>query len=290
MREVTSPGRMQRLARDWLRAGVRTGLVPTMGCLHAGHLSLILRARRAVGPSGVVVVSLFVNPLQFGPKEDLNRYPRPLAKDRRLCREAGVDVLFVPDTGSMYPSPPGAAFSTYVVEEDLSRGMEGGSRPTHFRGVTTVVARLFHLVQPEVAVFGAKDFQQAMIVRRMVRDLAFPVRIQVAPTVREADGLALSSRNRYLSAEERAQAPVLWEVLNRLRERVRAAGNRGVAASTLQREAARRVAACPAARLDYLEFFCPETLRPRRRVVRGTRAALAVFLGRTRLIDNLELD
>ena len=199
MQRVASIAAMQRLARQWQRAGTRIGLVPTMGYLHAGHLSLVKRARQAVGKNGVVVVSIYVNPTQFGPKEDFSKYPRDLKRDLKLCREAGVDVVFAPRDGEMYPGTVGSrrgesadkprfdkrGYGTYVVEEKLSRIMEGASRPTHFRGVTTVVAKLFHLVSPDVAVFGAKDWQQAAIVRRMVADLNFPVRILVAPTVRE---------------------------------------------------------------------------------------------------------
>ena len=166
---------MERLARSWKRAGVRVGLVPTMGYLHAGHLSLVQRARRLVGRRGQVVVSIYVNPTQFGPKEDLSRYPRALARDSRLCREAGVDVIFAPDDQQMYPGGSAGGFSTFVAEETLSRGMEGKSRPTHFRGVTTVVGKLFNIVQPELAVFGAKDYQQAAVVKRMARDLNFPL-------------------------------------------------------------------------------------------------------------------
>lgn len=280
---------MQRLARQWRRRGVRVGFVPTMGYLHEGHLSLVREARRRVGPRGVVVVSIYVNPTQFAPHEDLARYPRDLARDRRLCRQAGVDVLFVPTDAEMYPRPAGAAFSTYVVEETLSRGMEGASRPTHFRGVTTVVAKLFNLVLPDVAVFGAKDYQQAAVVRRMVRDLNFPVEIAVAPTVREPDGLAMSSRNQYLDAATRPQAVVLWQALEAVRQRVRAA-RRGLTAAQLERVVRAVVARAPAARLDYVAFFDPETLQPLRVVRRGAQMALAVYLGPTRLIDNARLD
>ncbi len=277
---------MQRQARAWQREGARVAFVPTMGALHAGHLSLVHRARREVGPEGRVVVSIYVNPTQFGPREDLSRYPRDLPRDRRLCREAGVDLLFVPRDTVMYPREAGAEYSTYVVEETLSRLMEGVTRPTHFRGVTTIVAKLFHLVLPDVAVFGAKDFQQAAIIRRMVRDLNFPVKIVVAPTVREPDGLALSSRNAYLNPEERAQATVLWEAIRHARRRVREAGREGMPVKRLEREIAQMVAARPAARLDYVAFFDPRTLRPVARVRRGTHLALAAWVGTTRLIDN----
>ena len=279
---------MQRLARSWQRAGVRVGLVPTMGYLHAGHLSLVQRARRLVGRRGKVVVSIYVNPTQFGPQEDFSRYPRDLARDARLCREAGVDVIFAPDDEQMYPRGGAGGFSTFVVEEDLSRGMEGKSRPTHFRGVTTVVAKLFNIVQPDVAVFGAKDYQQAAIVKRMVRDLNFPLKIVVAPILREADGLAMSSRNKYLVGDLRAQALVLRRSLEKARAEVRKS-SRPVPAARLKAELKRFIERAPAARLDYVEFFDPDTLVPVPNVTRGTQMALAVFIGKTRLIDNARL-
>jgi pantoate--beta-alanine ligase len=283
MRVITSAIPMQRLARRWRRAGMRVGLVPTMGALHAGHLSLVAVARRHVGRRGQVVLSLFVNPTQFGPREDFARYPRDFAGDRRQCRQAGVDVLFAPSVGEMYPADPAQPFSTFVCEEHLSVGMEGRTRPTHFRGVTTVVAKLFNLVLPDIAVFGEKDFQQAAIVRRMVRDLNFPVEIVVAPTVREADGLALSSRNRYLTPSERAQATVLWEAIQWARREVT---RTAWPAARLRAAVARLVASRPAAKLDYVEFFDPATLRPQRQVAPGAHMALAVWIGKTRLIDN----
>jgi pantoate--beta-alanine ligase len=284
MRVITSCGVMQRRALDWRASGVPVALVPTMGYLHAGHLSLVARARRVVGARGVVVASLFVNPTQFAPGEDLAAYPRDLQRDRSLCSEAGVDVLFIPRVADMYGEGEEAS-STFVEEERLSRTMEGRSRPTHFRGVTTVVAKLFNLVLPDVAVFGAKDWQQAAVVRRMTRDLNFPVKLLVAPTVRDADGVALSSRNSYLTPTERVQARVLRQVLTEVRRRVRGSAD-GVAASRLRRLVEGRVAACPAARLDYVAFFEPRTLAPLDRVVKGAHMALAVFVGRTRLIDN----
>jgi pantoate--beta-alanine ligase len=285
VRIITSVTAMQRLALRWRRQGARVGLVPTMGCLHAGHLSLVANARRRVGPRGQVVVSVYVNPTQFAPNEDLARYPRDLARDTRLCRDAGVDVLFRPGDAAIYPRKLGADFSTYVVEEALSRGMEGASRPTHFRGVTTIVAKLFNLVLPDVAVFGAKDHQQAAVIRRMARDLNFPLRVVVAPTVREPDGLAMSSRNEYLSAAERSQAVALRQALQQARGVVRAA-RRPLPAGRLKSELKWLIETRPAARLDYLEFFDPGTLKPLRRVVPGAHLALAVFVGKTRLIDN----
>jgi pantoate--beta-alanine ligase len=283
MRIIRSAARMQRLARLWQQGHRRVGLVPTMGYLHEGHLSLVRSARRMVGPEGVVVVSLYVNPTQFGPQEDLARYPRDFHGDRRACRQAGVDVIFAPTDAEMYPQDTGTGFSTYVVEEALSRRMEGASRPTHFRGVTTVVAKLFNVVLPEVAVFGAKDFQQAMVVKRMVRDLNFPVEITVASTEREADGLAMSSRNKYLTRAERAQARVLYEAIELARKAVR---SKPVPAARLKAGVERFIASRRLARLDYLELFDRDTLEPVAQARRGTHMALAVFFGKTRLIDN----
>ncbi len=279
---------MQRLGRGWQRTGVRVGLVPTMGYLHAGHLSLVQRARRLVGPRGKVVVSIYVNPTQFGPTEDFSRYPRDLARDASLCRAEGVDVIFAPNNKQMYPCEGGAGYSTYVAEERLARLMEGKSRPTHFRGVTTVVAKLFNIVQPEVAVFGAKDYQQAAIVKRMVRDLNFPLKIVVTPILREADGLAMSSRNKYLTGDLRGQAVVLWLAMQRARAAARKAA-RPLPAARLKAELKRFIERAPAARLDYVEFFEPETLAPVSEVTGGVHMALAVFVGKTRLIDNTRL-
>jgi pantoate--beta-alanine ligase len=278
---VTSVAGMQRLALRWRREGVRVGFVPTMGYLHAGHVSLVHRARELVGRNGKVVVSIYVNPTQFGPTEDLGRYPRDLKRDRALCRSAGTDVVFAPD--AMY----GEGHSTYVVEESLSRSMEGESRPTHFRGVTTVVAKLFNIVLPEVAVFGAKDFQQAMVVERMTRELNFPVKIVVAPTVREADGLAMSSRNKYLEGELREQALSLSHAIRKAREAVK--NGRRVKAEALRGELRALIEHQAAARVDYIEFFDPKTLAKVESVDGATRMALAVFIGSTRLIDNAAL-
>jgi pantoate--beta-alanine ligase len=283
MRIVKTCGAMQRQAMEWRAKGLKIGFVPTMGYLHEGHLSLVRRAREIVGKRGRVVVSIYVNPTQFGPKEDLSRYPRDFARDKKLCRTEGVDIIFAPDDAEMYPQDAGGGFSTYVVEDRLSHGMEGASRPTHFRGVTTVVAKLFNIVQPDIAVFGAKDFQQAAVVRRMVADLNFPLKVVVAPTFREPDGLAMSSRNKYLPPELRKQATVLWESLRLARKTVR---SKPVSAAQLTDKVEKLVASRPSARLDYVEFFDADTLEQVDEVRRGTRMALAVFFGRTRLIDN----
>ena len=288
MRVIQSLAAMQRQALKWRAEGRKIGFVPTMGYLHEGHLSLVRRARQAVGRRGVVVVSIYVNPTQFGPQEDLARYPRDLPRDLRLCRGAGVEVVFTPSDAEMYAGRERGDYSTYVVEEQLSRGMEGATRPTHFRGVTTVVAKLFMLVQPHIAVFGEKDYQQAAIIRRMTRDLNFPVRLIVAPTCREADGLAMSSRNQYLTPEQRQQAVCLYRALCHAREIVRQA-HHPVEAHQLRIKLRQEIEARPEARVDYIEFFDPETLRPQAKVQAGHRMALAVWVGTTRLIDNLAL-
>lgn len=286
MRRVTTVVTMQRLARRWQREGRRIGFVPTMGYLHDGHMSLVRRARREVGPEGRVVVSIFVNPTQFGPKEDLSKYPRDLRRDTSMCRQEGVDAIFVPADGEMYPpNEAGNGFSTWVIEEQLAQQMEGRSRPTHFRGVTTVVAKLFNIALPDVAVFGAKDWQQAAIIRRMVRDLNFPLRLIVAPTRRESDGLAMSSRNKYLDASQRTQAIALSEALRDARAAV-ANSKRPLNAAKLRALLKKQIETRPEARVDYIEFFHPETLQAQERVSRGTQMALAVFVGKTRLIDN----
>jgi pantoate--beta-alanine ligase len=288
MRIATSVAGMQRLGKSWQRAGIRVGSVPTMGYLHEGHLSLIRRARQRIGREGILVVSIYVNPTQFSPREDFSRYPRDLARDARLCRAEGVDIVFAPGDEQMYPRDGRGRFSTFVIEENLSRGMEGASRPGHFRGVTTVVAKLFNIVQPELAVFGAKDYQQAAIIKRMTRDLNFPVRIVVAPTFREPDGLAMSSRNKYLEGDMRTQAVVLWRSIQKIRATLRQARH-PLPAHRLKKDIRRFIEREPAARVDYVEFFDPDTLVPAPKVARGARMALAVFIGRTRLIDNAAL-
>ena len=301
VRIISSITTMQRQARQWQRTGKRIGFVPTMGYLHAGHMSLVRETRKRVGKAGKVVVSIYVNPTQFGPKEDFSKYPRDLKRDFKLCRKAGVDVVFTPSDKEMYPGGIRSrrcesadeprfdkrGYSTYIVEEKLSQSMEGASRPTHFRGVTTVVAKLFNLVLPDVAVFGAKDWQQAAIIKRMVTDLNFPVHIIVAPTLREADGLAMSSRNKYLVGDLRRQATVLWRAIQTARAAVKS--SKAVPAVKLKADLKKLIKTEPDARLDYVELFEPDTLAPVTRVTRGTHMALAVFIGKTRLIDNARL-
>jgi pantoate--beta-alanine ligase len=299
MRIIPNAAAMQKHALQWKRRGIRVGFVPTMGYLHAGHLSLVREARKRVGKNGNVVVSIYVNPTQFAPTEDLAKYPRDLKRDLKLCRDAGVDVVFTPGDAEMYPrwgeAPDEPAcgdarpthFSTYVDEGELSQSMEGAARQTHFRGVTTVVAKLLNLVLPDVAVFGQKDFQQAAIIKRMVADLNFQVKIIVAPTVREADGLAMSSRNKYLTGDLRWQATVLWRAIQIAQAAVKKSG--AVSAAKLKADLKELIESKPAARLDYVEFFKPDTLSPVSKVTRGTHMALAVFIGKTRLIDNARL-
>lgn len=287
MQLIRSVAVMQRLALHWRRKNLRIAFVPTMGYLHEGHLRLVRRARRlAALHKGRVVVSIYVNPTQFGPNEDFARYPRDLKRDLQLCRAEGVDVVFAPDDNQMYPGLPDGRFSTFVVEERLSQHMEGASRPGHFKGVTTVVAKLFNIVQPDFAVFGAKDWQQAQVVKRMVSNLNFPVKIIVAPTVREPDGLAMSSRNAYLNPRERAAATILYRAICRARATVKTSP---VDAATLKKVLKKFIHSEPSARVDYIEFFDSHLLEPVRTVTRGTHIALAVFIGTTRLIDNARL-
>jgi pantoate--beta-alanine ligase len=255
------------------------GLVPTMGYLHAGHVSLVERARRE---NEHVVVSLFVNPTQFGPQEDLARYPRDLARDRCLLEQAGCDLLFAPEVSDMYPHGPGAT----VDPGDVAATLEGERRPGHFRGVATVVLKLLNIVQPHRAYFGQKDAQQLGVIRTIVRDLDVPVEIVGCLTVREPDGLALSSRNSYLDADDRRAAPVLHRALLAARER----WERGERSADALREAMRRVLADePRARVDYVSVADPLTFRELTNLEGPALLSMAVFVGRARLIDNLVL-
>jgi pantoate--beta-alanine ligase len=271
---VHSPLTASRLCRS-RGARKKLVLVPTMGALHEGHLALVRRARKLAGKQGMVVVSIFVNPTQFGPKEDFSKYPRPFARDAELCRKAGVDLLFNPTPEQMYPS----GFSTYVNENSLGDALCGKSRPGHFRGVCTVVAKLFHILSPDVSVFGKKDFQQFAIIRRMVRDLDMSVKIDGVETVRERDGLALSSRNQYLTPEERARAPVIRRALLAGSKNIRSA--RKIVTGMIQ--------PVPGAKIDYIEVLDAATLQPLTPESRVAVVAAAVFIGKTRLIDNITL-
>src|SRR4051812_33848635 len=257
-------------------------LVPTMGALHRGHGELISLARQVAGTDGEVVVSIFVTPLQFAPGGDYDKYPRPEADDDEFCREAGVDLLFRPSAAEMYAPD----FSVSVEETVLANTLCGRSRPGHFRGVCTVVTKLFHLLSPDAAVFGEKDFQQLAIIRRMVRDLNFPVEIIGAPTVRETDGLACSSRNQYLTTVEREQAPILQRALRHARTLVGQGEN---SADAIANAARNTIASASLARLDYLEIVDATTLQPVANVGPDSLIVVAAFFGQTRLIDNLRL-
>ena len=277
MRIVRSVPRMQQLARALPKPVV---LVPTMGALHQGHLALVDQAKKLAGRKGSTVATIFVNPTQFGPHEDYGKYPRPFERDCLLLRKKGCDLLFAPAPSSMY----GADASVTVTESQLETVMCGASRPGHFTGVCTVVTKLFHLVQPDLAIFGEKDFQQLAILRRMVRDLNFPVRIVGHPIVRELDGLALSSRNVYLSAEERQQAPFIQQALRNGEKELR---TQSVSRQTLENLIRRQIERAPLAKVDYVTVADPETLRAKEPKELPVLLAAAVFFGATRLIDNI---
>jgi pantoate--beta-alanine ligase len=257
--------------------GKTIGLVPTMGALHEGHASLVRAARDA---TGFVVVTIFVNPTQFGPHEDLDRYPRTFDADLQVCQREGADLIFHPDVVEMYPPD----MRTFVEVEQLPDGLCGASRPGHFRGVCTVVAKLFNLVLPDVAFFGQKDAQQARIIRQMARDLDFPLEVRVCPTVREPDGLALSSRNRLLTPGHRAQAPVLYQTLQKAAQLV-AGGERN--AAVVEQAMRRQLATAPDAVVDYVALVDAEILQPVAYLTGRVLIAIAVKFGNTRLIDNL---
>jgi pantoate--beta-alanine ligase len=279
MHTITSAVEMTALSREARRAGKRVGFVPTMGALHQGHLSLVRTAR---AQSDVAVVSIFVNPKQFGPNEDFARYPRSLENDSAMLAAEKADYLFHPSVEEMYP---GGA-SSWVTVEGISDKLDGRSRPGHFRGVTTVVAKLFNIVQPDLALFGQKDAAQAAIICQMVRDLNFDVEIVVCPIVREPDGLAMSSRNVYLSPAERKQATIL----NRALMRVQMLADQGETDSARLAAAGKQVMSEePSVRLDYFEIVDPDTLDPAPNTSAGALVAVAAHVGSTRLIDNIVL-
>lgn len=280
MQTLTTIAQM-RTARRALQGTL--GFVPTMGALHEGHLSLVRCARRECDRTAV---SIFVNPLQFGPSEDLDKYPRDFERDYNLLAEQGVDLLFAPSAAEMYP----ADAATYVEVHELSSRLDGLSRPGHFRGVATVVAKLFHIVAPQRAYFGQKDAAQVAVLRRMVRDLNFDLQLVVAPTVREADGLALSSRNIYLSPEERQSALALSRALFAAEQLARAGEHDAAALLGAARTAlSASDPALPLLRLDYLELVQPDTLEPVSNSAAGALLAVAAYVGNTRLIDNVLL-
>jgi pantoate--beta-alanine ligase len=276
---VTAIAPLRDAVAEARRRGLNIGLVPTMGALHAGHLSLIEAAR---AKTGYVVVSIFVNPTQFGPNEDLSRYPRPLERDLELCGKTGVDLVFHPEPAVMYPPD----YRTFVEVMGLQEVLCGASRPGHFRGVATIVLKLFNLVQPDRAYFGQKDGQQVRIIQQMVRDLNVPVEVVVCPIVREADGLALSSRNGYLGAEQRRHATILHRALAAAGERIEA-GERD--AGAVRRGMMEQIDSVPGVALDYAAVVDADTLQPlsQIQVDRAVLLAVAVKFGSTRLIDNL---
>ncbi len=279
MLEISDPPALRSWVREQRRTGRRIGLVPTMGALHEGHLSLVDLARRHADS---VVLSVFVNPLQFGPGEDYARYPRDLSRDARLAAQRGVAVLFAPSVEQMYP----AGNEIRVVAGEMASDWEGAVRPGHFTGVLTVVAKLFNLVQPDVAVFGQKDIQQAVLIRKLVRDLDYPIELVIGGTVREPDGLALSSRNAYLSASERGEALGLFCALEAARRAWRA-GERDPA--QLERILREEIRMHPALTLDYIAIVEPTEFKPARRAEPGTIIAVAGRVGTTRLLDNVIL-
>ena len=281
MNTVTTIAELRAAVALARRAGKRIGFAPTMGNLHSGHAALVTRAR---DKADFVVASIFVNPLQFGPNEDLDTYPRTLAADQQRLVEAGCDLLFAPTVAQMYPE--GTAVQTRVSVPELSQGLCGASRPGHFEGVATVVSKLLNMVQPDVAVFGQKDYQQLAVIRAMVRDLNMPIEIIGEPTVRAEDGLALSSRNGYLSEEQRAVAPVLYRALSQIATAIQG-GNHDFA--RLRAEHIQQIEAA-GLRMDYLEVRQGVHLRPATAEDRDVVILVAAYLGATRLIDNLHLN
>ena len=279
MQIVRSIEEMQKISLAYKKQGKTIGFVPTMGYLHEGHLSLIRIARKK---ADIVVASIFVNPTQFAPNEDLDKYPRDFERDESLCRKEQVDIIFYPTTEIMYPVP----YRTYVEVEEITNALCGLSRPGHFKGVTTVVTKLFNIVLPDFAVFGQKDFQQASIIKQMVRDLNFPLQIILGPIVREEDGLAMSSRNAYLSVEGRKNATVLFQSLQLARQMLRQ-GERD--AKKIKTKMAELITSVPS-KIDYIEIVNANDFRSVEKVGNHTLFALAVFIENTRLIDNMYIE
>jgi len=277
MKTIESISRMSTFSKIVKKEGKSIGLVPTMGALHEGHLSL---ARTAKKHADVVVMSIFVNPIQFGQSEDLDKYPRDFKRDEELARLAGVDVIFYPSASQMYPE----GFSTYVDVEGLTDTLCGASRPGHFRGVTTVVMKLFAIVKPDVAYFGQKDAQQAIVINKMVNDLDLDVDVKVLPVVREKDGLAMSSRNVYLSTDERKEAAVLYQALRKAEELIRQGETETAKVIRAMEE---MIKAKHNARIDYIAVVDPKNLKDAKTISGEALVALAVFIGKTRLIDNI---
>jgi len=281
MKIIRSIKKMQKVSRSLAADGKKIGLVPTMGFLHEGHLSLIRKAKKQ---SDVVITSIFVNPTQFAPGEDLKSYPRDEKGDVKKISGSGGDIVFIPKAADIYPEN----YETYVSVESITRTLEGASRPTHFRGVTTIVGKLFNITRADIAVFGQKDFQQAVVIKKMVTDLDYPIKIIVAPTVREKDGLAMSSRNKYFTPEQRPEAVCLYKSLKRVQSLI--AGKGILTTGRLKKEAEKEIMRhCPSAKIDYIAFTDGETLEPVKKVDRMTVCSLAVRVYGVRLIDNMKL-
>lgn len=277
MKIISDPQKLNRLSRSISKKGRSIGLVPTMGALHEGHLRLVREAKKKCD---AVIVSIFVNPIQFGPNEDFKKYPRPAAADKKLLAKEKVDILFNPSVRQMYPEDP----KTFVLVEDLGDYLCGRSRPGHFKGVTTVVAKLFNIAMPHKAFFGAKDFQQQAIIRQMVKDLNMPVKIVTVPTVREADGLAISSRNKYLSKEEREQAPILYFSLKMGAQIIRS-GEKNAAKVISQIK--KLILSDSNFKIDYVSISDPKTFREYQKINKPALISVAAYIGKTRLIDNI---
>ncbi len=281
MKIIRSIKQMQKVSRRLAAEGKKIGLVPTMGYLHEGHLSLVRKAKKI---TDVVITTVFVNPTQFAPNEDLEKYPRDEKGDIEKIKKAGGDIVFIPKASDIYPE----TYQTFVDVERITKTLEGAVRPTHFKGVTTIVAKLFNMTRPDVAVFGLKDYQQAMVIKAMVKDLNFPIKMVIAPTVREKDGLAMSSRNKYFNPEQRREAVCLYKALKTARDLVR---NNNIKNVSKLRSAMRKVInkTCPAASIDYIAFTDFESLKPLKKVDKNCICSLAVRLYGVRLIDNMRL-
>lgn len=279
MKVVDTIPRMSTLVKIFKKEGKSISLVPTMGYLHEGHLSLVRAAKKH---TDVVIMSIFVNPIQFGPKEDFEKYPRDLKRDEQLATSAGADIIFSPPVKDMYP----AGYSTYVNVEGLTDTLCGSSRPGHFKGVTTVVAKLFEIVRPDIAYFGQKDAQQAIVVKKMAHDLNMAVEIKIMPIVREPDGLAMSSRNVHLSADERKDALVLREALKKAEDAVEAGERDPKKVIKMMQESIKKA---PSAKIDYISIVDAHNLKEMKAISGEALVALAVFIGKTRLIDNIIL-
>jgi len=279
MQTIRTIAKMQKVARQLAGRGKTIALVPTMGFLHEGHQALIRRAKKE---ADVIIVTIFVNPAQFAPNEDFKKYPRDERGDLKKIKAAGGDIVFIPKAEEIYPKD----FQTYVNVEELTKTLEGAARPGHFRGVTTIVAKLFNICRPDVAIFGMKDFQQAIVLKQMTKDLGYPVKYIIAPTVRESDGLAMSSRNKYFNTEQRKEARCLFHALRTAKEKVKS-GEKGI--PKIEKEMLAVIkSTCPTASINYIAFTGFNTLKPVKLVESGCVCSLAVVVHGVRLIDNMK--